>query len=78
MVIETKGVTVHLKTGQELLVTPVGKKYFGYGHRLASETEQDCAVIAPGLLPTTVVDINAYHRSGVHAHPRLLRETAKQ
>ena len=75
---DTKGVTVHLKSGQELLVPPVGKMYFGYGHRLVSETEQACAVIAPGLLPTTDVDINAYHRSAAHAHPRLLRETAKQ
>ena len=77
-VFDTKGVTVHLKSGQELLVPPVGKMYFGYGHRLVSETEQACAVIVPGLLPTTNVDINAYHRSAARAHPRLLRETAKQ
>ena len=77
-VFDTKGVSVHLKSGQELLVPPVGKMYFGYGHRLVSETEQACGVIAPGLLPTTDVDINAYHRSAAHAHPRLLRETAKQ
>ena len=63
---DTKGVTVHLKSGQELLVPPVGKIYFGYGHRLVSETEQACAVIVPGLLPTTDVDINAYHRSAAH------------
>ena len=30
-VFDTKGVTVHLKSGQELLVPPVGKMYFGYG-----------------------------------------------
>ena len=76
-VFDTKGVTVHLMSGQELLVPPVGKMY-GYGHRLVSETEQACAVIAPWLLPTTDVDINAYHRSAAHAHPRLPRETAKQ
>ena len=55
----------------------MGKVYFGYGHRLVSETEQARAVVAPGLLPTTDVDVNTYHRSAAHAHPRLLRETAK-
>ena len=58
-VFDTKGVTMHLKSGQELLVPPVGKMYFEYSHGLVSETEQACAVIAPGLLPTTEVDINA-------------------
>ena len=51
---------------------------FGSFKSALSETEQACAVIAPGLLPTTDVDINAYHRSAAHAHPRLLRKTAKQ
>ena len=68
---------MHPKSDQELLVPPVGKMYFGYGHRLVSETEQACAVIAPGLLPNTDVDVNAYHRSVARAHPRLLRENRK-
>ena len=67
-----------LRPYPKYIVPPVGKVYFGYGHRLVSETEQARAVVAPGLLPTTDVDVNTYHRSAAHAHPRLLRETAKQ
>ncbi|CAN0544371.1 unnamed protein product, partial [Laminaria digitata] len=56
----------------------VGTLYFSYGTRLDTETVQACAVIAPGLLPTTGVDINAYHRSTAHTHHRLLRRSAEQ
>ena len=52
--------------------------YLTYGYRSESDVEQACAVIAPGLLPTTGVDINHYHRTTAHTHPRLLRATAEQ
>ncbi len=74
---DEKGITVHMKSGEELLVPLVGKMHFSYGYRLGSD-EQACAVIAPGLMPTTDVDSNAYHRAAAHTHPRLMRESAKQ
>ncbi|CAN0224881.1 unnamed protein product, partial [Scytosiphon promiscuus] len=49
-----------------------------YGVRVDSASEEACATIAPGLTPTTNVDINAYHRSTSHAHSRLLVHSAKQ
>ena len=68
-VFDTKGVTVHLKYGQELIVPPVGKMYFGYGHRLVSETEQACAVIALGsCLPPMRIST----RTTVPPHTRTL------
>ena len=51
--------------------------YHSYGHRVA-DCELARAVITSGLLPTTYVDINHYHRTTAHTHPRLLRESAKQ
>ena len=67
-----------LKSGKKLLVPNVRNMYLIYGYRPESDVEQPCAVIAPGLLPTTGVDINHYHRTTAHTHPRLLRATAKQ
>lgn len=53
--------------------------YWVYGSRVGSDDrEKACAVIAPGLMPTTDVDINHYHRTTAHTHNRLLRDTAKQ
>ncbi|CAN0394375.1 unnamed protein product, partial [Scytosiphon promiscuus] len=43
-----------------------------------SVEEVACATIAPGLLLTTNVDINVYHRSTSHTHHRLLAHSAKQ
>ncbi|CAN0500009.1 unnamed protein product, partial [Ectocarpus sp. 12 AP-2014] len=72
------GVTIHEKsTGQEILLPPVGDMYVGYGRRVDGN-EITCAVLAPGLMPTTDVDINHYHRTTAHAHPRLLRKSAEQ
>ena len=62
-------VPVHPKSDQELLVPPVGKMYFGYGHRLVSETEQACAVIALGsCLPPMRIST----RNTVPPHTRTL------
>ena len=52
--------------------------YLTYGYRPESNVEQVCAVIAPGLKSTTGVDINHYHNTTAHTHPRLLRATAEQ
>ena len=73
-----RGITTNLKSGESLLVHLVGNLYFTYGTRTDTGTEQACAVIAPGLLPTTDVDINAYHRSTAHTHHRLLPRSAEQ
>ena len=70
--------TMMLKSGKKLLVPNVRNMYITYGYRPGSGVEQACAVIAPGLLPTTGVDINHYHRTTAHIHPRLLRATAEQ
>ncbi|CAN0416988.1 unnamed protein product [Ascophyllum nodosum] len=67
-----------LKSGKKLLVPNVRNMYLTYGYRPESGVEQACAIIAPGLLPTTGVDINRYHRTTAHTHPRLLRATAEQ
>ena len=42
------------------------------------DIEHARAVVATGLLLTTDVDINQYHRTTAHTHPRLLRESARQ
>ncbi|CAN0574340.1 unnamed protein product, partial [Laminaria digitata] len=63
-----RGITVNLKSGESLLFHLVGTLYFSSA----------CAVIAPGLLPTTDVDINAYHRSTAHTHHRLSLGSAEQ
>ena len=67
-----------LKSGKKLLVPDVRNMYLTYGYKPESDVEQACAVIAPGFLPTTGVDINHYHRTTAHTHPRLLRATAEQ
>jgi len=68
------GLTVHLKSGEDLLCPVVGDMYISYGRRVdGDDIEHARAVIAPGLLPTTDVDINQYHRTTAHTHPRLLR-----
>ena len=51
-VFDTKGVSVHLKSGQELLVLPGGKIYFGYGHRLVRAVVN--AAIVFQILPRNV------------------------
>ena len=50
--------------------------YHSHGRRV-EDWEIARAVITPGLLPTTDVDINHYHRTTAHTHPRLLRGSAK-
>ena len=72
------GLTIMLKSGKKLLVPNVRNMYLIYGYRPENDVEQACAVIAPGLLPTTGVDINHYHRTTAHTHPRLLGATAEQ
>ena len=75
---DKNGLTIMLKSGKKLLVPDVRNMYLTNGYRPESDVEQACAVIAPGLLPTTGVDINHYHRTTAHTHPRLLRATAEQ
>ena len=70
---------MHLKSGEDLLCPVVGDMYISYGRKVdGDDIEHARAVIAPGLLPTTDVDINQYHRTTAHTHPRLLRESARQ
>ena len=76
--IDDPGLTIHKKsTGQEILLPPVGDMYVGNGRRVDGN-ETACAVLTPGLMPTTDVDINHYHRTTAHTHPRLLRKSAEQ
>ena len=75
---DKNGVTMMLKFGKKLLVPNVRSMYLTYGYRPENDVEQACAVIAPGLLPTTGVNINHYHRTTARTHPRLLRATAEQ
>ena len=75
---DKNGLTMMLKSGKKFLVPNVRNMYLAYGNRPESDVEQACAVIAPELLPTTCVDINHYHRTTAHTHPRLLRATAEQ
>ena len=72
-----RGITVNRKSGESLLFPLVGTLYFSYGTRLDSETVKAFAFIDPGLLPTTDVDIIAYHRSTAHTHKRLLLRPAE-
>lgn len=65
-------------TGEQLLMRPDNDLYVSYGRRVDGEVETACAVLTPGRLSTTDVDINHYHRTTAHTHPRLLRESAKQ
>ena len=74
-----KALTVRLTSGKSIKIPPVGRMYLAHGRRLAGEEiEKAFAVIAPGLMPTTDVDINRYHRTTAHTHPRLLRAAAAQ
>ena len=75
---DKNGLTMILKFGKKLIVPNVKNMYPTYGYRPESDVEEACAVIAPGLLPTTGVDINHYHRTTAHTHPPLLRATAEQ
>ena len=75
---DKNGLTMMLKFGKKLIVPNVKNMYPIYDYRPESDVEQACAVIAPGLLPTTAVDINHYHRTTAHTHPHLLRATAEQ
>ena len=61
-----------------MLVPLVGNLCFTCGTTLDTETEQTCALVAPGLLHTTDVDINPYHRSVAHTHHRLLLRSPEQ
>ena len=73
------GTRLNLKSGKRVLAPFVGNLNLQYGVRVdSSESEVACATLAPGLLPTTNVDPNAYHRSTSHAHSRLLMHSAKQ
>ena len=74
---DKNGLTMMLKSGKKLLAPNVRNMYLTYGYRPESDVEQACAVIPSGLLPTTGVDINHYHRTTAHTHPRLLRATAR-
>ena len=49
-------------TGDKILLPPAGGMYHSYGRRVA-DCELARAVITPGLLPTTDVDVNHYHRT---------------
>ena len=76
--IDDPGLTIHQKdTGQEILLPPYGDMYVGHGRRVDGN-EIACAVLTPGRMPTTDVDINHYHRTTSHTHPRLLRKSAEQ
>lgn len=76
--IDDPGLTIYKKNSdQRLLLPPVGDMYVGYGCRIDGG-EIACAVLTPGRMPTTDVDINHYHRTTAHTHPRLLRKTAEQ
>ena len=59
-------------TGQEILVPPVGDTYIGYGSRV-DDSEISCAVLTPGTLSATDVEINHDHCTTAHTTPRLLR-----
>ena len=72
---DKNGLTMMLKSGKKLLVPNVRNMYLTYGYRPESDVEQ---ASAPGLLPTTGVDINHYYRTTAHTHPRLMRATAEQ
>ena len=75
---DKNGLTMMLKSGKKLLILNLRNMYLTFGYRPESDVEQACTVIAPELLPTTGVDINHYHRTTAHTHPRLLRATAVQ
>ena len=69
------GMHIRVKSGEEFVVPEVGGMCVGSGTRVdIDETETACAVIAPGRKPTNDVDINDYHCTTAHAHPRLLRD----
>ena len=57
---DKNGLTMMLKSSKKLLVPNVRNMHLTCGYRPESDVEQACAVIAPGLLPTTGVDINHY------------------
>ena len=70
---------MHLKSGEDLRCPVVGGMYISYGRRVdGDDIEHARTVIAPGLLPTTDVDVNQYHRTTAHPHTRLLSESARQ
>ena len=73
-----KGIRLNLKSGTKVLAHFVGKLCLQFAARVVSDVDNACATIAPGLIPTIDVDINAYHRSTGHTHHRLLIHSAKQ
>ena len=76
---EGRGNSGNSSSSQEGVLVPlVGNLYLTYGTRLDTETEQACAVVHPGLLSTTDVDVNTYHRSTAHNQHRLLLRPAEQ
>ena len=70
---------MHLTSGDDLLCPVAGNTYISYGRRVdGDDIEHPRAVVAPGRLPSTDVDINQYYRTTAHTYPRLLRESARQ
>ena len=73
------GLTVHYTSREDPLCPVVGDTFISYGRRVdGHDIEHARDVIAPGLLPTTDVDVNQYHRTTAHPHTRLLSESARQ
>ena len=62
----------------KVLAPSVEKPCLQFAVRVESDVDNAWATIAPGLMPTTDIDINAYHRSTGHTHHRLLLHSAKQ
>ena len=76
---DSRGITLKLKPGKTFLVPEIGNLYWSRGLRTKDPPQQACvAVLIPGAMPTTGVDINAYHRSPAHTHPVLPRKSAEQ
>lgn len=65
---------MRMKFSEDSLVPVVRKMYVEYGQRIGGT--EACAIIAPGFLPRTEVEINHHHLTTAHVHPRLLRKTA--
>ena len=67
---DSRGIPLKLKSGKTFLVPEIGNLYWSRGLRTEDPPQQACvAVLTPGAMPTTGVDINAYHRSTAHIHP---------
>ena len=67
---DSRGITLKLKSCKTFLVPEIGNLYWSRGLRTEDPPQQACvAVLTPGAMPTTGVDINAYHRSTAHLTP---------